>query len=68
MCIRSIALSLPHRSTIILENDDDEFLVLPNPNVTLASIAAAFRLHGLCMTQIAWRIFGDDGHVCQVCP
>jgi hypothetical protein len=51
-----------------LENDDDEFLVLPNPNVTLASIAAAFRLHGLCMTQIAWRIFGDDGHVCQVCP
>ena len=52
-------------TTLIFELNDDEFLMLGDPRGTLQSVAECFFSHRICMTQLAWRVFGSNGHYCQ---
>ena len=54
-----------HAETLVLSLDDDEFLVLPDPSDSAATIATQMQQHGLCAATLGWRTFGDAGHVCQ---
>ena len=62
---RSPIASRLQPQTIIFEMDDDEYLVLGSAAATLLDVAKSFRAQNTCITQVAWRVFGSDGHSCQ---
>lgn len=51
--------------TLVLTIDDDEYMVMPDPRETLATVAQSMKLNQLCAANVIWRNFGDAGYTCQ---
>ena len=69
IALQSIALSPqlhPRKGTLILAVDDDEYVAMQQPNMSLSRLQtelASLRPHHTA--QLPWRMFGSSWHVCQ---
>jgi len=49
----------------VLELDDDEMVVLANPQLNLRDLALHMAENDVCSMRLEWRVFGTSGHLCQ---